>query len=70
MDPVVDPKRRQTLKSTVTVVLPTCSEQISHHRNLIDQIMSLHGRETLDEVRELEKLRVKIRRRAADLEFY
>jgi hypothetical protein len=40
-----------------------------NHRNLINQIISLYGRETLDEIRVLEKLRVKIKRRVADLEF-
>ena len=39
MDPVVDPKRRQAIKSIV--VLPTISKQISHHRNLNDQCHKL-----------------------------
>ena len=68
MDLVVDPKRRRQVVNN-TVVLLTDSKQISHHRNLNDQITSLYGREILDEVRELEKLRVKIKRRAIDLDF-
>jgi hypothetical protein len=40
-----------------------------NHINLINQIISLYGRETLDKIRVLEKLRVKIKRRMADLEF-
>jgi hypothetical protein len=36
MDPVVDPKRRQAIKNTM--VLPTISKQISHHRNLNDVV--------------------------------
>ena len=63
----MDPKRRrQAINSTV--VLPTNSKQISHHRNLNEQITSLYGGEILDEVRKLEKIRVKIKRRAADLD--
>lgn len=68
MDPVMDPKRRR-LDVINTVVLPTISEHFSHHRNLNEQITSLYGREILDEFRKLEKLRVKIKRRAADLDF-
>jgi hypothetical protein len=63
----VDPKRRrQTIIRTV--VPPAISEQCSHHRNLNEQITSRYGGEILDEVRKLEKLRVKIKRRAADLD--
>ena len=64
----MDPKRRR--QDVINIVdLSTNSEHNYHHRNLNEQITSLHGREILDEVRKLEKLRVKIRRRAADLEF-
>jgi hypothetical protein len=37
--------------------------------NFINEIISLYGRETLDEIRVLEKFRVKIKRRVTDLEF-
>jgi hypothetical protein len=39
------------------------------HVNIIDHICSLYKRETLDEIRLMEKLKVKIQRRIEDLEF-
>jgi hypothetical protein len=47
------------------VVFPNNVENNPHHKNLIDQIIFLYGRETLDEIRDLEKLKVKIKRRVA-----
>jgi hypothetical protein len=49
------------------VVLPIISKNNSHHRNLNDHITSMYEREILYEVRELEKIKVKIKRRAADV---
>ena len=40
MDPVVDPKRRRQAVNS-TVVLPTNYKQISHHRNLNEQIFMI-----------------------------
>jgi hypothetical protein len=64
MDPVVDPKHRQAIENIV--VLPIISKQNSHHINLNDHIVSLYGRDILDEFHELEKLRVKIKRTIVD----
>jgi hypothetical protein len=65
MDPDLDLKRRQFIRNTV--VFPNIDEN-PHHRNLIDQIIFLYGRETLDEIRALEKLRIKIKKRVVDLD--
>jgi len=62
----LDPKRRHS--NDHTVAIPTNHEN-SNHRNIFNQITSLYGRETLDEIRVLEKLRVKIKKRLTDLEF-
>jgi hypothetical protein len=67
MDPVVDLKHQRKIDNIV--VLSNSEKQNSHHKNLNYQITSLYGREILDETRVLEKLRVKIKRRAADLDF-
>jgi hypothetical protein len=66
MDPDLDLKRRQSIDNTVAFPIKT---ENPNHNNLTHQIISLYGRETLDEIRVLEKLRVKIKRRVADLEF-
>jgi hypothetical protein len=66
MDPDLDPKHRQFIHNIV--VLPSINEN-THHKNLIDQIIFLYGRESLDEIRALEKLRIKIKKRDFDLDF-
>jgi hypothetical protein len=65
MDPDMDLKHRQ--KNVDIVVSPNISKNNSHHINIINQITSLYEREILDEIRDLEKLRVKIKRRAVVL---
>jgi len=64
MDPDMDMKRQQSTDNTV--VSMNMSENNPHHINLINQIISLYGMETLDEIYDIEKIRVKIKRRVAD----
>ena len=52
-----------------TADYPKNSCETPHHRNLKTVISSLYGRETWNNFRLLEKLRIKIVRRAADLDF-
>jgi hypothetical protein len=66
MDVDMDLKRRQSINNTI--VFPNITKN-PHHRNLIDQIIFLYGRETLDEIHDLEKLSVKIKKRIVDLVF-
>jgi hypothetical protein len=47
------------------VVFPNIVENNPHHRNLIDQIIFMCRREILDEIHDLEKIKVKIKRRVA-----
>jgi hypothetical protein len=49
------------------VVFPNIAEKNPHHINVIEQIIFLYGREILDEIRDLEKLGIKIKRRVSDL---
>ena len=66
MDPVLDSKHRYTIMNTVVFPIPP---KINHHRSLATEITSLYGREIWNHVRLLEKLRVKIMKRAEDLNF-
>jgi hypothetical protein len=66
MGPDMDSKRRPPI---INIVDPLNPPNNPSHINLTVQIHSLYGRETLDEIRLMEKLRVKIQRRVADLEY-
>jgi hypothetical protein len=59
----MDLKCRQT--NVYIVVSLNISENNSHHRNIINQITSMYGRKIMDEICDMEKLRVKIKRRLA-----
>jgi hypothetical protein len=61
----MDMKCRQSINNTM--VFPNTTENNPHNRNLIEQIIFLYEREILDEIHDLEKLRVKIKRRVVDL---
>jgi hypothetical protein len=63
MDPNMDMKHRQT--NVDIMVSLDIFENNSHYRNLINQITSLYIREIMDEIRDLENLRVNIKRRVA-----
>ena len=65
MDPDMDSKRRLGLFDTV--VSPITLPITYHHRNLATEITSLHGRDIWQKFRLLERLRIKIKLRAADL---
>jgi hypothetical protein len=54
---------------TPTVDYPNNTCETPHHRNLKTTISSLYGRETWNNFRLLENLRIKIVRRAVDLDF-
>lgn len=58
-----------SMKSMRSVEIPNMHPETNHHRNLATEITSLYGREVWQYIRLLEKLRVKIQRRAADLTF-
>jgi hypothetical protein len=59
MDPDMDLKRRQSINNTV--VFSNIVEKNPHHRNLIDRIIFLYRREILDEIHDIENLRLKLR---------
>jgi hypothetical protein len=61
MDPTMDLKRRQAIENTVVLLI--ISKQNTHHKNINDHITSPYGREILDEVHEIERIGVKIKRR-------
>ena len=67
MDPDMDSKLR--ICHFDTVVSPITSPSTYHHRNLATEITSLHGRDIWQKFRLLERLRIKIKMRAADLNF-
>jgi hypothetical protein len=54
---------------TPTVDYPANNFENTHHRNLKTTISSLYGRETWNNFRLMENLRIKIIRRAVDLDF-
>jgi hypothetical protein len=56
-------------KMTPTVDYPENNFETPHHRNLKTVISSLYGRETWNNFRLMENLRIKIIRRAVDLDF-
>jgi hypothetical protein len=59
MDPDMDKKHQQSINNTM--VFPNTIENNPHHRNIVEQIILLYGREILDKIRDLEKIRVKIK---------
>jgi hypothetical protein len=50
-----------------TVDHPNSTSQKPLHRNLQTKIVTLYGGDTWKEIRDLEKIRVKIQRKEADL---
>ena len=53
-----------------TVDIPSFTSEKLHHKNLQSSIVTLYGRDTWTEIRNLEKARIKIQRREADLTTY
>ena len=67
MDPSWDSKRRHMFLNTVDN--PKIFLQNDHHRSLKTKILSLYGGDSWEEICNLEKTRIKIERRVADLKF-
>ena len=59
-------KRRQIIMKN-TMDYPNSVSQKPLHRNLQTKIVTLYGGDTWKEIRDLEKIRVKIQRKEADL---
>ena len=67
MDPIWDSKR--WCKNSITVGSPVKNSKSSNHRSLKSNILSLYGGDTWSEILALESVRIRIKRRASDLQF-
>ena len=66
---VLDSESKRRLKMSTAEFLEKPYSNISHRRNLQNEIATLYGRDIAKEARRLEMTRIKIQRRAADLDF-